>query len=363
MAYNEQAGVALVEKPVNVTGLLLNKTNLDTPLFNRINRSSTANRLFLTGASFELGEPDSAHQGVSEQTSLTAPEPTFWERENDYNVTQIFHETVQVSYRKMSNTGDMTDYNNKTADVRPVFQGANNVPNERDWQIANKMNKIKLDIENTILNGTFQDSKGAKTTADRTRGLVEAIKSNVVTASDAALNFDMIYTVAEKIMRSGSPFAIDSYLTVVDFVTFKQLQQIVANEGLKISPVSAGVNVTSIITPFGVMHFMPHRYCPAQTALTICMPVLENKFQPVPGKGNFFYEALSKTGASEKGQIYGQWGLDYGQEWLHHKITGIKATADAFTAPQRFVVNMPVGGGGAAAMVAEAPAKKTTKSE
>jgi hypothetical protein len=44
---------------------------------------------------------------------------------------------------------------------------------------------------------------------------------------------------------------------------------------------------------------------------------------PVPGKGNMFYEELSKTGASEKGQIYGQIGLDHGPEFMHGHISGL----------------------------------------
>ena len=47
---------------------------------------------------------------------------------------------------------------------------------------------------------------------------------------------------------------------------------------------------------------------------------------PVPGKGILFYEALSKTGAAEKGQIYGQLGIDYGPEEFHGTITGLKTT-------------------------------------
>jgi hypothetical protein len=46
-------------------------------------------------------------------------------------------------------------------------------------------------------------------------------------------------------------------------------------------------------------------------------------YQPVPGKGNFFLEPLAKVGASEKYQIYGELGLDHGQEYLSGKITGI----------------------------------------
>jgi hypothetical protein len=44
---------------------------------------------------------------------------------------------------------------------------------------------------------------------------------------------------------------------------------------------------------------------------------------PVPEKGVLFFEELSKTGASEKGQLFGMLGLDYGPEEYHGKITGL----------------------------------------
>jgi len=53
--------------------------------------------------------------------------------------------------------------------------------------------------------------------------------------------------------------------------------------------------------------------------MTHCAPV----FLPVPGKGFLFYEELAKSGASEKGQIYGQIGLDHGPEIYHGKLTGL----------------------------------------
>jgi hypothetical protein len=53
--------------------------------------------------------------------------------------------------------------------------------------------------------------------------------------------------------------------------------------------------------------------------LAFCSPV----FLPVPDKGVLFYEELSKTGASESGQIYGQMGIDYGPEEYHGTITSL----------------------------------------
>jgi len=53
--------------------------------------------------------------------------------------------------------------------------------------------------------------------------------------------------------------------------------------------------------------------------MAYCHPV----WLPVPGKGVLFYEELSKTGASERGQIFGQFGLDYGPKEFIGKIDGL----------------------------------------
>lgn len=355
-----QSGYATVANPINISGLLYNKTNVDTPLFNMIGTRSTQSRVFLTGATFDTGYPSEATEGISEEASRTAPDSEFWTRDNAYNVTQIFHRAVEVTYRKESNAADLNAYGSGTmydaATGQPVIQGnTNNVPGEFAWQLANATDKLRLDLEYTLINGTYQDSKGAAATADQTRGLLEAITQNEVAASDQELSFEMIYDAVQTLLMAGTPYGIESYICLLSYTHFKQLQKLVINEGLKISPSSAGANITEVITPFGILKFMPHRFMKDGTAALVCMPVLSSVVQPVPGKGNFFYEPLAKTGASEKGQVYGQWGLDHGPEFLHGKITGIKTTVDPFTAPQVYVVN-----GAAAASTMAASAKSTT---
>ena len=83
-----------------------------------------------------------------------------------------------------------------------------------------------------------------------------------------------------------------------------------------------GYNINQIETDFAQLGIV---WCPQMTTSTLliadlafCAPV----FLPVPEKGVLFYEELSKTGASERGQVYGQIGLDYGPEEYHGKITG-----------------------------------------
>ena len=78
--------------------------------------------------------------------------------------------------------------------------------------------------------------------------------------------------------------------------------------------------VVGAVTDFGNVDVVISPYLSADEVLVynpmVCAPVEMN----VPGKGNFFYEPLAKTGAAERGQIFGQIGLDYGPEWFHGKF-------------------------------------------
>ena len=67
-----------------------------------------------------------------------------------------------------------------------------------------------------------------------------------------------------------------------------------------------GTNIKQIETDFGNIGIALNRFMPQTAVLAVEMSAVRPVFQPVPGKGNFFYEELAKTGASEKGQIFGQ---------------------------------------------------------
>ena len=63
-------------------------------------------------------------------------------------MTQIFHESVDISYVKMSNAGRMSGLNTAGQE--------NNVPDEKDFQIAKALQKIARDVEYTIINGVYR---------------------------------------------------------------------------------------------------------------------------------------------------------------------------------------------------------------
>jgi hypothetical protein len=101
------------------------------------------------------------------------------------------------------------------------------------------------------------------------------------------------------------------------FITDKNYQEV--------SRTIAGVNVQSIETDFGKVNIMLERVMPAGqlcfTHLRACRP----RFMLIPGKGFMFVEPLAKTGSAENYQFYGEVGLEYGDESMHAKLTGLAA--------------------------------------
>lgn len=101
------------------------------------------------------------------------------------------------------------------------------------------------------------------------------------------------------------------------FITGKNYQEMTRDVG--------GVALATFQTDFGVCNIMLNRYMPSG-ALSICsMEQCAPRFLEVPNKGFLFVEPLAKVGAAERAQIYGEIGLEYGNEKAHGKIIGVKA--------------------------------------
>ncbi|MYW03469.1 DUF5309 family protein [Streptomyces sp. SID3343] len=85
-----------------------------------------------------------------------------------------------------------------------------------------------------------------------------------------------------------------------------------------------GVNVTTLVTDFGTLNVMMDRQMPQDTLAAVSLEHLTPVFLNIPGKGVMFEEPLSKTGASDQVQLYGEVGLKYGNERAHAVMDGLK---------------------------------------
>ena len=84
-----------------------------------------------------------------------------------------------------------------------------------------------------------------------------------------------------------------------------------------------GVNVTTVTTDFGTLNVMMDRHMPQDTIAAVSLEQLQPVFLEIPGKGHFFEESLAKTGSADNVQIYGEVGLEYGNERTHAAMTGL----------------------------------------
>ena len=307
----------------NYSGLLYNKANTNTPFLNSI----SGRVKYTQSVKFVCGQYYTSEEGeipaISETASLTAPDATYVGRTQLYNVTQIFHETLAVSYAKQSNMNTLSGVNIAGQVANPI--------DELDFQTSQKMDKIKRSIEKAFIQGTFNEAT-ADDEINKTRGMLAAITSNVVAASGAALDLWLVNDAVTKIKESGGD--ISNLVLLVNAANLMQLHGNAIEMGMKVGESymsTYGIQVRDLLLPIGaIVRVGLGEFLPDGTALvynpSVCGPVE----QPTPNKGNFFREELARVGAGTTYQIFGQIGLDHGPEWYHAKITGLSTT---FTKP------------------------------
>lgn len=299
----------------NFSGMLFNKGNTRTPFSTMIGakRKYSGSTEFVTGQEYETAE--GTQPNISEAASLTAPDASVVTREQQSNVTQIFQESVGISYGKMSNMGTMSGVNIAGQQANPV--------SEEDFQIAAKMAKIGQDIEYTFLNGKHHKALNDND-ANQSRGLLEAIKTNVLDAYGKGLSFLLLCEALKCIQDSNGD--ITNLVLGLDSASRMQLNADAVANGLTIVESGRDINgiaVDKVLTPLGTVYLKDLYYLPAGTVTLFDPSIMAPVEQIVPGKGNFFLEELAKTGAGTKKQIFGQIGLDHGPEWYSAKIVNL----------------------------------------
>lgn len=296
----------------NYAGELFTADSLNTPLLTMIGGLQggkiTQNFEFPTASNYDL--PDAAQPAITEDASVAGATASHVARTQVKNVCQIHHEAIDLSYVKVANFGRLSGINTAGAE--------NNAPDELAFQQATKLQKIARDVEYSFVQGSYNLAT-ASNEANKTRGLVEACQltgGTNVDGSAAALDLDMMQSLFLTMHENGALFQ-----NMVLYVSGAVKQKI--SEIYGYAPTDrmvGGVNIQQIETDFGNVGVVISRFAPANTVLAVEMSVVDAVFCPVPGKGILFYEELGKTGASEKGQMFGQIGFDHGPAFMHGRL-------------------------------------------
>jgi hypothetical protein len=281
-----------------------------TPFLNMIGGLNTGkvSKSFLFPVAQPYSLASASQPAITEADSVSSNTATTIVRGQDSNTVQIFQETVEVSHAKQSATGEIAGLS---------ITGEQVVQDEFEFQKQAQLRQIAIDLEFSMLQGTYQAGSTAATAA-KMRGLKNAITTNTVAGGSAALSKAMIDEVLREMAASGALFD-----NVVLFANAFQKQEI--TDIYAYAPTDrnvGGVNIKQIETDFGVIGVAFDPQMPTDeiyfVEMTVCSPVF------VPYKGAMMtFEDLAQVAASVKGQWYAQIGLDYGPEEYHGSITGL----------------------------------------
>lgn len=261
---------------------------------------------------YDLRDADPNRQRVEGADAPVAAERV---RGNASNVVEVHQEAVELSYTKLAVAG--------RGGYATTARGTSAVTDELAWQTDIALKQIARDIELGFIVGTY--AKPTDNTAPRkTRGLLQAIVTNVIDLGGAVPTVDDINDLFQMAYDNGGILEGETRTLIVGSAMKRLLTKVFVRDihgnGLVPSRSVGGVNLQTIETDFGTASIMVDRYMPAGTIVAASLEEFAPRILEIPGKGFLFVEPLAKTGASDRSQIYGEVGLEYGNELKHAKL-------------------------------------------
>src|SRR5690554_3905386 len=301
----------------NYVGELFAASPEDTPLLSAIGGltggRSTGGSVLFEWQGYDLRDADADRQRLE---GADAPDGEQRVRYREQNVVEIHQEAVEVSYTRQATQGQRATGGEPTVTV-----GSTVIPaNELAWQLEQQFKQIARDVEKTFIVGEYQNPSD-NTQPRKTRGLLEAIETNVDTAAD--LTEDVVLDLFQEVWDNGGIQEGETRTVIVNAALKRVLTKIfIKDRGYEESSRNVGgVNLQTFETDFGRANLMLSGWMPADTLAVVSLEGLAPRFLEIPGKGHFFAEPLAKTGSADKVQIYGEIGLEYGNERKHGKLT------------------------------------------
>jgi hypothetical protein len=299
----------------NYTGNLFRIAPSDTPFLSAIGGLTGGKGTNSVEFEWQTEDLESTSANNSKVEGAAAPTASGVSRSAVSNVVEIHQEAVEVSYTKQAATGLHSGINN---------EASNPVRDELAHQIDLKLRKIAVDVEKSFLTGAYA-KPGTNATARTTRGVLTAVTTNVFAngGTGRALTKAIVDDALQNMFTNGATLDMDRTVLMLGPAQKVALSNLYSTATLNQPTMTrniGGVAIDTVVTDFGTFGVMLNRWFPAGQIgvvdLSVCAPV----FLTIPGKGQLFAEPLAKTGASEKWQVYGEIGLEYGPENYHGLI-------------------------------------------
>lgn len=314
-------GNSLLSNTPNFLGMLfnsnINKTQFLTAIggTDGLNAEITNNPEFPLSVEYAMANP--AVPAITENASVAAAQPTYYGLSQKTNVIQIFAEDVVVSNLRERASGRLSGVS--TVGLEPEETS------ELALQVKLHLEKMKRDMNYTALNGTLnKQGLTDSTKVLATQGLIGAITTNALTKvikTDVEYRDAILYLI-KKVFDKG---AYETPTLVVNSTDKQKLSK--AFVATQLTAVDrdrfvAGVNVTEIVTDFGKSVFvLVDNDVPVNTVLLADLKFIKPVFT-VDNETNDIIAV--KPLPQRNGQavsLYSEFGLDYGVEYYHGKLT------------------------------------------
>lgn len=312
-------GNAYLSNTPNFLGMLFNSNINKTQFLTLIGGTDGSNAEITTNPEFPISVKyamsDGSQPAITEAQSVGAANPTYFGLSQDVNVIQIFQEDVTVSRLRERANGRLSGVN--TAGAMPEETS------EEALQILLHLEKMKRDMNYTALNGVYSNAGLTSSTAAlKTRGIIAAITTNVVTsATKDVFTADELNEMIRKVYDKG---AFEQPTIFVNSKNKQAISKLFKSE--KLTEVDrnrfvGGVAVDLIVTDFGVNVFVVvDNDVPNNIILLADLPFVRPVFTRDKETGEIItIKDLSQRGGSSK-EIYAEFGLDHGPEFYHGKL-------------------------------------------
>jgi len=298
----------------NFVGDLFSISPEDTPLLSRI--GGLTGGVATSDVQFEWEFYDLRDAAANRQRleGADAPDSALRVRSNASNVVEIHQEAVEVSYTRQAVT---------QGNFGTTARGSSPVVDELRWQIDQQLKQVARDIELGFITGTYA-KPGTNASPRKTRGLLQAITTNVRDLNGSVPDIEDVNDLFQIAYDNGGLLEGDTRTLICGSAMKRHLTKLfirdVAQGFYQQSRNVGGVNLAVIETDFGRCDIMVDRYVPDGTIIAASLEELAPRFLTIPGKGHFFWEPLAKSGSSDTSQLYGEIGLQYGNERKHAKL-------------------------------------------
>ena len=321
----------------NFTGELFKVGARRTPLLSMVG-GLTGGKL-LNSPVFQTQKVDTPT--VSGYTALAeGGTPTYFgrSRSSAIDCVQIWNQGVKLTYSALGSTGYLNSQAMESGTA--AFEGTNPVNDEMAFQIEELLSKIAREVEYEFFNATFND--GTDGNPREMRGIDEWVASgngsstfdNQVSSADTALDFDAIAEILKAMYDNGAPMQNPVlFARPASILDLNQGLAAAGNLQMAVLPRDrnvGGVDIDTIVTPFGSLGMALSDYLPAGTisgskqAFIVDLSFVKPIFLNIPGYGTMFVRDLDQNDQARIAKaVYMEMGFDFGPQQYHCAIDNV----------------------------------------